>query len=306
MEMLARRVDFVIGVDTHRDSHTAAVLNALGGVEAELTVPADRRGYRRLLALGEERAPGRRLWAIEGTGSYGSGLTTFLLERSEWVAEVDRPKRSARRNGAKSDPLDAARAGREALASTHLAQPRRRGEREAIRVLLVARRGALGARTRAINHLKSLVVSAPEDLRAELRGLGGRALIRRCAGLRRRGSAELEATALALRLTARRILALEAEAKGIEARLEELVRVVAPRLLAECGVGVISAAQILCAWSHPGRIRSEAAFATLAGSAPIPASSGKTVRHRLNRGGDRQLNRALHALGSRRVVELPR
>lgn len=161
-------------------------------------------------------------------------------------------------------------------------------------MLLVARRGALGARTRAINHLKSLVVSAAEDLRAELRGLGGRALIRRCAGLRRGGSAEMEATVLALRLTARRIPALEAEAEEIEARLEELVRVVAPRLLAERGVGVISAARILCAWSHPGRIRSEAAFATLAGSAPIPASSGKTVRHRLNRGGDRQLNRALH------------
>src|SRR2546428_5951089 len=127
MGMLADRVDYVIGVDTHRDAHAAAVVTPSGAVEAEASVSADVRGYRRLLGFARERAPGRRVWAIEGTGSFGSGLTTFLLERGEWVAEVDRPARPARRTGAKSDQLDAARAACEALAREHLAQPRRRG-----------------------------------------------------------------------------------------------------------------------------------------------------------------------------------
>lgn len=298
MGMLAGLVDHVIGVDTHRDAHAAAVCDPTGGLVAEREVPADAFGYRRLFAFARDAAPGRRVWAIEGTGSFGAGLATFLLEQGEWVVEIDRPARPARRNGAKSDLLDAARAAREALSREHLAQPRRRGEREALRVLLTTRQGAIVSRTRAICHLKALIVSAPEQLRHHFRGLSTDEQLVRCSRLRTLPvhSAEHRATVIALRATARRALALEGEAAELESRIEELVLAAAPQLLAEPGVGAITAAQVILSWSHPGRIRSEAAFATLAGAAPIPASSGQVVRHRLNRGGDRQLNRALHTI----------
>jgi len=139
MRPLAEQIDFVVGVDTHKHTHTAAVVTPTGGVVAQLTVAADAGGYARSVAFARERAPGRRLWAIEGTGSFGAGLTTALLEHGERVAEIDRPARPARRSGAKSDALDAVRAAREALARDHLAQPRRRGAREALRVLLTTR-----------------------------------------------------------------------------------------------------------------------------------------------------------------------
>ena len=298
MTMLADRVDAVIGVDTHKASHTAAVVTPTGGATAHLTVPSDAIGAKRVLAFARRRAPARRVWAIEGTGSFGAGLTTYLLEQGEWVVEIDRPRRPARRNGAKSDELDAVRAAREALSREHLAQPRRRGSREALRVLLVTREAAVVERTRAVSALQALVVNAPEALRGRLRHLGTHALVLRCARLRIGPTQSLEqrATIAALRSTARRALACEAEAADLESALEVIVQQERPELLAEPGVGVITAAVILNAWSHAGRIRSEAAFAMLAGVAPIPASSGQTVRHRLNRAGDRQLNRALHTI----------
>jgi transposase len=307
MGMLAGAVDHVIGVDTHRDAHAAAVCDPTGGVVAEQQVVADAFGYRRLLAFARTQAPGRRVWAIEGTGSFGAGLTTYLLEQGEWVIEIDRPARPARRNGAKSDLLDAARAAREALSRKHLAQPRRRGEREAMRVLLSARQGAVIARTRAIGQLKALIVNAPEQLRQHFRRMATDEQLARCARLRTlpSHSAEHRATVIALRTVARRALALEADAADLESRLEELVLAAAPGLLDEPGVGPISAAQLLLSWSHPGRLRSEAAFASLAGAAPIPASSGQVVRHRLNRGGDRQLNRALHTIVLSRLAHHP-
>jgi transposase len=295
MGMLADRVDHVIGVDTHRDSHSAAVCTSSGAVTAETTVAADAFGYKRLLRFAGEQAQGRRVWAIEGTGSFGAGLTSFLLEQGEWVVEVARP---ARRNGAKSDALDAARAAGEALSRKHLAQPRRRGDREALRVLLATREGAIGARTKAIGQLKALIVNAPEQLRQHFRKLTTDEQLARCARLRTSPTQanEHRATIIALRSCARRALSLEAEAADLESQLELLVRGLTPVLLTEPGVGVVSAAQLLNAWSHRSRFRSEAAFASLAGAAPIPASSGQIVRHRLNRGGDRQLNRALHTI----------
>ena len=298
MTMLADQVDAVIGVDTHKESHTAAVVEPTGGVVAHLTVPSDAFGARRVLAFARAHQAGRRVWAIEGTGSYGAGLTTFLLEHGEWVVEIDRPARPARRNGAKSDELDAVRASREALSREHLAQPRRRGEREALRVLLATRQGAILSRTRAVTSLHALVVNAPEGIRNQLRHLDTDDLLARCARLRTAPlqSIEHRATITALRSTARRALACEAEAADLESALEVLVKQERPELLTEPGVGTITAAAILNAWSHAGRIRSEAAFAMLAGVAPIPASSGQTVRHRLNRAGDRQLNRALHTI----------
>lgn len=296
--MLAEHVDFVLGVDTHKDSHTAAVVTPTGGVVAHLAVPTDAFGNRRLLAFARERGPGRRVWAIEGTGSFGAGLTTYLLEQGEWVVEIDRPARPARRNGAKTDELDAVRAAREALAREHLAQPRKRGEREAMRVLLTTRQGAVRGRTKAICQVKALVVNAPEGLRHQLHALDSDDLLARCSRLRTTPgqSPEHRCTVVALRSAARRALALDAEAADLESQLELLVQDAAPALLAEPGVGTVTAAQILCSWSHAGRLRSEAAFAALAGAAPIPASSGRTDRHRLNRGGDRQLNRALHTI----------
>ena len=147
MTMLADRVDAVIGVDTHKHTHTAAVVTPTGGLVDHLTAPSDAPGAGRLLAFARGRAPGRRAWAIEGTGAYGAGLTSALLEQGEWVIEVDRPRRPARRNGAKSDELDALRAAREALGRAHLAQPRRRGDREALRVLLCTREAAVRGRT---------------------------------------------------------------------------------------------------------------------------------------------------------------
>ena len=297
--MLADQVDHVIGVDTHRDLHAAAIVAALSGaLELETTIVANPIGYKQLVRFARQHARGRRVWAIESSGSFGAGLATFLLEHGEWVVEVERPARPARRNGAKSDQLDALRAAREALTREHLAQPRGRGEREAVRVLLVTRRGAMRARTRAINQLKALVITAREQLRHQLRGLTSDELVTRCARLRTVPSHSLEhrATVIALRHTARRVLALKTEANELETELQAIVARVVPGLLAETGVGPISAAQLYCSWSHRGRLRTDAAFAMLAGAAPIPASSGHTVRHRLNRGGDRQLNCALHTI----------
>ena len=307
MTRLADTVDGVIGVDTHRDTLAAAATDRVGGVLAQTETAADLAGYQRLLEFGRAQVPGRRCWAVEGAGSYGAGLTSFLQARGEWVVEIGRPKRPARRTGAKSDALDALRAAREALACDHLVTPRRRGDREALRVLLATRHSACRAKVSAINQLKALIVGAPEELRAELRGLGTKRQIARCAVLQERPTRSLEhrMTVRALHSTAQRIRLLSAEAAGLRAELERLVTAVAPWLLELSGVGPISAAQVLVSWSHAGRLRSEAAFAALAGANPIPASSGQVTRHRLNRGGDRQLNRALHTIVLARLRDDP-
>lgn len=282
MPMLAGLVDAVIGVDTHRDTHTAAVLDPNGGLLATTVTRTDQAGYQELLGWAAQRAPGRRCWAVEGTGSYGAGLTRFLAEHGEWVVEVDRPTRSPRRRG-KSDALDAERAGREALARAHLAVPRQRGQREALRVLHLARSAAVQAYADARRVLKALLVTAPAPLREELRGLPWRRLAEACVGLVVPTGAPVEhqATVGALRATAERLLAADQQANDLEREVSKLVGQLAPALLEQPGVGPVVAAQVLLAWSHPGRVRSEAAFAMLGGAAPIPASSGRTVRYRL-------------------------
>jgi transposase len=296
--MLEGKVDHVIGVDTHRDRHTAAILDPNGGLVAQLEIPSDQGGAEVLLGVVAERAPGRRCWAVEGTGCYGAGLASFLADQGEWVVEVDRPKRPRGRTGAKSDVLDAIRAGREALSREHLACPRQRGQREALRVTQLTRSGAVKVSADARRHLKALLVTAPEPLRARLgRGTWLRQA-QACATLVAAASDPIEhrATIRALRLTAERALAAHQEARQLGKELRVLVQAMAPALLAQPGVGPVTAAQLLISWSHRGRLRSEAAFAMLAGVAPIPASSGRVVRHRLNRGGDRELNRALHTI----------
>ncbi|WP_369225122.1 IS110 family transposase [Streptomyces sp. R39] len=273
-------------------------MSPIAAVLKTTDTPAYARGYQRLLEFAHQHVPGRRCWALEGTGSYGAGLAAFLADAGEQVIEVCRPKRPPVRGGRKTDMLDAVRAARDALATEHVFQPRMRGAREAMRVLLATREGAVHASTVAINQLKALIISAPDDLRADLRRLNRPAHITRCAGLRDRPalSTEHRMTTRALRSTAQRVRHLQAEARDLENEILHIVRQQAPELLKLLGVGPITAAQILVSWSHPRRFRSEAAFASFAGVAPIPASSGLTNKHRLNRGGDRQLNRAMHTI----------
>jgi transposase len=205
MPMLAELVDGVIGVDTHRDTLAAAALTPVGGLLAQTTVRADAGGYRQLLGFARAHVPGRRCWAVEGAGSFGAGLAAFLAGRGERVLEIGRPKRPARHTPAKSDALDAIRAGREALAQERLASPRRRGDREALRVLLACRRGAITARVAATCQLKALIVGAPEELRVQLRCRPTVQQVRSCARLRVRPARSLEhqATVRALCVTAR-------------------------------------------------------------------------------------------------------
>lgn len=302
--MLADEVDFVIGVDTHVERHALVLLEAQGGRRCgSLMIPATRLGYRQALCLARRQAAGRRVWAIEGTGSYGAGLARFLQTRGECVLEVERPRREGRQGRLKSDPLDAERAARQLLAGAVGARPRLQATTQALRALLVSRESAVDQRTAALNQLRALLLTCPAELRERLQGRSRSALVKACARLRGGHDPERAAFCLALRSLACRIEQLRAEADELETELAQRVQAIAPQLLARRGVGPICAASILVSWSQPGRLRSEAAFARLAGVAPIPASSGKTVRHRLDRGGDRRLNRALHTivLGLRRT-----
>jgi transposase len=296
--MLADELDFVVGVDPHRDRHALAVVHAATGAALfEVMVTASERGYAQALGLVEREARGRRGWAIEGTGSYGAGLARFLAARGERVFEVGRVRRE-RRSHAKSDPLDALRAARSVLGEAKLASPRAAGERDALRALMVARAGALAAKTAGLCQLRALLVTCPEPLRNELRSLTRARLLRRLRAMRpdRQRDAELRGTLIALRALAGRVQALTAEERELKREIQALVAQLAQTLLDEPGVGPIAAAQVLISWSHRGRFRSDAAFARLAGAAPIPASSGRVLRNRLDPGGDRQLNRALHTI----------
>lgn len=305
--MLTHSCDYAIGVDTHAERHSFCLIDVRSGqIVLERELPATRAGYRAALRLARRRAAGKRVWAIEGTGSYGAGLARFLHARCEQVREVERPARRGREGRLKSDSLDAARAARAALAGRELAHPRVGAEREALRVLLTTREAAVAVRRAGLNELRALLVTAPSALRERYAGLGKATLVRRLRVLRcdRTQGPELRACLLALRLCARRVEAASVEADTLEREIRALVQQVCPSLLGERGVGPISAAAILVSWSHRGRLRSEAAFARLAGVAPIPASSGQVVRHRLDRGGDRRLNRALHAIAiSRRTYD---
>jgi transposase len=308
MTMLAELVEVVIGVDTHKDSHTAAVLQArTGAVLARQTVSADPDGYEELLVLAEQH-PALRAWAMEGSGGYGAGLARHLGERGEVVVELDRPVRPARRAGAKSDLIDAERAARDALSRTRLAQPKTGPERAALQMHLTARRAAVEASADAQRQLHALVITAPEAVRTRFRGQSTAVMITTAARLRpgaTRGQADVVAAVTVLHALAARIRHLQAEATAHERTIRALVRSWRADLLELPGVGPIVAATVLAAWSHPGRCRNDAAFAMLAGAAPIPASSGKTIRYRLNRSGDRQLNRALHVVVLNRLQRDP-
>jgi transposase len=296
--MVADQLDYVVGVDPHRDEHALGVVEVRSGVVVfETVVAADSGGYADALAVAERHAPGRRAFAVEGTGSYGAGLTRFLSGSGEQVFEVGRLRRQ-RGSGGKTDALDAVRAARSVLAQKRPATPRTNGEREALRALMAAREGAANAKRAGLCQLRGLLITTPEPLRAELRSLTRARLLARLASMRpeQRQDPELRGILLALRSLARRVQQLTVEERELAREIKTLTELLAPQLLDQPGVGPLLAAQVVLSWSHKGRIKSEAAFARLAGVAPIPASSGQTIRYRLDRSGDRQLNRALHQI----------
>ena len=294
----SRAVQVVIGVDTHRDNHVAVAIDRQGIRLGQHHAPATTFGYGELerwsRSLGEIRAFG-----IEGTGSYGAGVARFLTGRGHTVVEVNRPDRSTRYRKGKSDPTDAEMAARAVLAGVADATPKSgEGEVEMIRMLKSAKDSAVKARTQAINQMKALVVTAPAQLRETLDGLTAGALVTRCKSFRTgRLDGPMAAARYALHSLACRHHQLSKEVHDLEAELDRLTRTAAPALVSIFGIGPDSAANLLiAAGSNSERLQSDAAFASLCGVSPIPASSGKTNRHRLNRGGDRQANAALYRI----------
>jgi transposase len=285
------------GVDTHADTHLTAVIDGAGRLLGTRQFPATPAGYRQLLAWLRGHGELDRV-GVEGTGSYGAGLARYLTSQGVTVVEVDRPDRRTRRRRGKSDPIDAEAAARAVLAGTATGTPKARtGPVEAIRVLHAARRGAVKARTAAVSALKQLIITAPDPVRDQLAGLSGAALIRAAAALAPAGDLAdpAAATRLALARLAARCQHLSAEIRAADTDLRALVTATAPALIACYGVGPEVAAQLLVtAGDNPARLRSDASFAALCGVAPVPASSGRTTRHRLSRGGDRAANSALY------------
>jgi transposase len=298
--MTQQNVEVTGGVDTHKDTHTAAALDGAGRVLGTEQFAADRPGYEALLAwlrgFGSVLAVG-----VEGTGAYGAGLTRFLTAMEIRVVEVDRPDRKTRRQQGKSDPIDAVAAARATLSATRTGTPKQRdGRVEALRNLRVARRSAVKQRADVQRQMHTLVVTAAEPVRDQLRGLRVPALVQQCAT----ASADIAhvadpavAVVVALRCLARRHQQFTVEIIDLDDLLTPLVEAINPKLLALNGVGPDVAGQLLVtAGANSDRLGSEAAFAMLCGAAPLPASSGKTNRHRLNRGGDRQANAALYRI----------
>jgi transposase len=287
-----------IGVDTHKEVHVAVALDALGAQLDSREIATTPAGYRSLLSWAQEL--GVPAFAVEGTGSYGAGLVRFLERAGLSVYECERPRRQERRRG-KSDLIDATLAARRLLGGEGLSFPRGGGRREDLRLLLLERRSAMRARNAALNQLSALMVTAPDHLRARLGALSGDRLGHAAARLRPRP----EVMTGVLRRLGQRAERLSKEVAEAERALAVLLAQVAPDLLEECGVGPICGAQLLVSSGDPSRMTSEASFAALAGTSPVDASSGKQRRHRLNRGGDRQLNWALHVVALARIRHHP-
>lgn len=291
--------EVILGVDTHLELHVAVALDQLGRRLGETTVPTSTRGYARLLrwaeGLGIVGCVG-----IEGTSSYGAGLVRYLHSAEIPVVEVERPKRRHLRRKGKSDPIDAEAAARAVLAGEAAGEPKSGdGQVGMIRTLRSARQSAVKARSQAANQLQAMLVTAPEELRHSLRKLPTKALVATCARFRPLKEPVDVGTArkIALRSVARRHEALSEEIAQLDERLDRLVARTSPGLISLPAIGTHHAATLLCvAGDNPQRLASEASFASLCGVSPIEASSGKVVRHRLNRGGNRDANRALHMI----------
>jgi transposase len=287
-----------VGVDTHKYSHTGHAKDQLGRDLGHLEIPANPKGYATLLSWANSLGPVAAL-GVEGTSSYGAGLTRYLRGQGCIVIEVIRPSKQHRHFRGKSDPIDAEAAAAAVLSGKARSVPKAGDEKvEILRALRVARRTATKARTQPINAMKALIVMAPDPLRQSLEGLPVGRLVTVCA---RFHSGEVTsptaATKIALKSLAIRHQALQAELRILEHQIDHITAETAPELRRRFGVGPDSAAALLlAAGSNPDRFRSEASFSMLCGSSPIPASSGQVKRHRLNRGGDRQANSALHRI----------
>jgi transposase len=296
------------GVDTHADVHVAAACDQLGAVLGTQAFPTTVAGYRQLLrwlrGFGDLSVVG-----IEGTGSYGVGLTRFLLEAGVELREVLRPNRQVRRRNGKTDVVDAIAAARAVLSGEASGRPKSHdGGVEALRALKIVHRSANKSRTQALNQMRDLITTAPEQLRTELRGLRRRQRLTVCAGFRPGDHDDLLAiTKLTLRTLARRIAELDEELAMLNARRRRITHAVAPRLVAAHGIGPDTATGLLlAAGDNPDRLGNERSWAALLAAHPIEASSGKTTRHRLNRGGDRHGNSALWRIVVVRMASDPR
>lgn len=293
--MQDRRAAVTGGVDTHADQHVAAVIDEVGRILGTAAFAADGGGYRRLYEWMASFGPLARV-GVEGTGAYGAGLARYLAEQDVSVIEVDRPNRRLRHRRGKSDPTDAEAAARAALNGEATGTPKAaNGPVEALRALRVARRSAIKARTQATNQVRDLLVTAPEELRAELRGLDGEDRIAACAQHELgQPTSPTEATRAALTSLARRAQELAREIGELDRAIAALCAQVSPALLGAFGVGAdVASALLVAAGDNPERMRSEASFAALCGVSPVEASSGKIVRHRLNQGGNREANGSL-------------
>lgn len=303
--ILAEMTSCVFGVDPDRDRVQVAVIDSVTrGVLGSESFPNNPQGHDQSMEWADGfAAADERVWAVEGSGSYGARITRSLQGCGEWVVEFSFPKGPAAPDGEKSDYLDAVRAGREVLGRTRQVAPRQTssGGHSSIRALTAARAGLVRSRTALVNNLKATLRVAPETLISDLGELNTPALIKRCAGLRPSPTSgpccEVASTKAALRALARPIQELDTQISELTAAMTAHVNFVAPALLAEPGVGPVSASQILVSWGHRGRLHSEAAFAKLSGTAPIDATSGQNqTRRRLSRGGDRALNQAIHTI----------
>jgi transposase len=309
--MLAELVDAVVGVDTHRDTHQVEIADRHGTPIAICSITNDTTGYAQLLAWIFDHAPGPRLVvSIEGTRSYGLGLTRAITAAGLDVIECEQPNRRARRGRGKSDAIDAHLAVLAALQldADRLPTPRADGDREALRILLSARNELTTVSTAQTNRLRALLLGGDDADRhlaraaltdPVLAGLARRRQPRDASYEQAVRHTEIRRLAIALREAARAL-------KGNRAQLHTIADSLAPGLTDLHGVGPVSAAQVIVSFSHPGRCRTDAAFAALAGTSPLQASSGRTTRHRLNRGGDRALNRAIHTIATTRMRSCPK
>jgi transposase len=290
------------GVDTHKLTHHVAVLNAATGkLLGDREFPATRTGYRQALRWMQRHGVVDSV-GVEGTGSYGAGLQRFLHAEGVSVVEVARANRQERRARGKSDPIDAINAARCVLSGAATTTPKDRdGFVEAVRLIRATRRGAVKARRSAIGQIHGLLWSAPEDLREKLASYDRAALVARCARLRIPTGRPVDDPTVAarrmLRRLAKRIQMLDEEIADANDELNAILTHHAPALMAVNGVGPETAGQLITtAGQNADRITSEASLARLCGVAPIPASSGSTIRHRLHRGGDRDANSAIHLI----------
>jgi len=308
--MLAELIDAVIGVDTHRDTHEVEIASPTGTPIATCSISNDSSGFAELLAWIVDHAPGPRLAvSIEGTRSYGVGLARAAAAAGLIVLECEQPNRKTRRGKGKSDPIDAHLAVLAALRldADRLPTPRADGDREALRILLTAREELTATGTAQTNRLKALLLGGDDTDRRLARGkltdtnlatLARRRAPREATREQAVRYAEIRRLALALRDGRR-------ELKDNRAQLQRIVDDLAPGLTDRRGIGPVCAAQVIVSFSHPGRCRNDAAFAALGGVSPLQASSGRTTRHRLNRGGDRALNKALHTIAATRMRSCP-